>query len=629
MQNKMKHSMQLSRRIAAASVVAISGLALVLSGCSAGLTSSAFKATPQPSLSGLHGVVHGGQNAIGGATIQLYQISNAGYGQPAIPLLPTGANAVTTSTDGSGSFGITGLYTCAPNTMVYLTGTGGAPGLGQSTNSSIALMTYLGSCTALQQAAASPGGISVSVNEETTIAAVYALAGYMTGYANAGYTGTSLAGLNNAFTTASVLASPYTGQVPGVAATSGVTYPTLNLAALANSVAACINSAGDTGSNTACDQLFVAATVNGAKPADTIAALANIAHNPALTSAKVSTIFNIPTIGAPFGPALPQAPADWTMAIKYTGGGISAPTGIAIDASGDAWVSNGGGNAVTEIAGGGFTSGSTGYASPYIAGAHGIAIDATGNVWLANTGANNLLELSSAGAITNTITSGIAGPVSVALDSSSNVWVANIDGNSIAAFNSAGTPLGFSPITNAALASPTGIAVDGLLNYVWVSSSTPNQLALFNTSTGAYVGAATDGLVVAPGGIATDLNTSGNVWSAATGINTVFVITGTSSGNTAFSELSTGGVSMPVAVAVDGNSNVWTVNDVTAGSISGFTSAGAAITPATGLSTLNAPMAVAPDASGNLWTANSGDNSVTEFVGLAGPTVTPLVSSPR
>ena len=42
-----------------------------------------------------------------------------------------------------------------------------------------------------------------------------------------------------------------------------------------------------------------------------------------------------------------------------------------------------------------------------------------------------------------------------------------------------------------------------------------------------------------------------------------------------------------------------------------------------------APVGLALDASGNLWATSVGDNSVTEFIGLGAPTITPLVVSGR
>ncbi len=75
----------------------------------------------------------------------------------------------------------------------------------------------------------------------------------------------------------------------------------------------------------------------------------------------------------------------------YTGGGIQQPSGIAVDGSGTVWVSNYRGASFTELSGAASTtpgtilSPSTGFGTeagllePY-----GIAIDASGNVWITN-----------------------------------------------------------------------------------------------------------------------------------------------------------------------------------------------------------------------------------------------------
>jgi DNA-binding beta-propeller fold protein YncE len=82
----------------------------------------------------------------------------------------------------------------------------------------------------------------------------------------------------------------------------------------------------------------------------------------------------------------------------------------------------------------------------------------------------------------------------------------------------------------------------------------------------------------------------------------------------------------PNAVATDGADILWVANGVPSGSLSAFTAGGVALTPAMGIGSLNAPAGIAVDGSGNVWTANSGSNSLTEFVGLASPVVTPLAA---
>ena len=57
-----------------------------------------------------------------------------------------------------------------------------------------------------------------------------------------------------------------------------------------------------------------------------------------------------------------------------------------------------------------------------------------------------------------------------------------------------------------------------------------------------------------------------------------------------------------------------------------FTSAGAPITPTTGYTAdgVSGPRGIAIDPSGNLWITNFTYNSITEFIGLATPTATPI-----
>jgi hypothetical protein len=69
-------------------------------------------------------------------------------------------------------------------------------------------------------------------------------------------------------------------------------------------------------------------------------------------------------------------------------------------------------------------------------------------------------------------------------------------------------------------------------------------------------------------------------------------------------------------------------NGTTSGSLAKFTyGSTAAASPAAGFGSLNAPAGVALDASGCVWTANSGSNTVSQFIGLASPVVTPLAAN--
>jgi streptogramin lyase len=617
-----KQTYPMVQRTAAVSALAFSLLAPVLTGCGTGLSvaNTAGGSGPAPLVKTIHGRVHGGNNPVSGSTVQLYQIATGASTTAAVPL------GSSTTTDANGAFNLTGLYTCNTNGMVYLVSSGGNPGLVGTgiNNTAITLMAGLGSCANLLANAATT---FIVVNEVTTVATAYALSGYMTGYANAGYPGyqstypNSLTSLTNAFNTVNVLANVGGGYANTTVAGSGVALPSTLINSLANLVASCINTSSST--SAACSAIFAAATPSGGSaPTDVTGAILNIVHNPALNLSSVYSTYA--TSFAPFVPSLASAPSDWSMPIIYSGNGLSVPYSVAIDASGNAWIANEGGNDVTEISpAASFVSGTTGYASTSIVGPQAIAVDTTGNIWLANTGANNLLELNSlTGSVSATITAGISGPVGIAIDTSNKVWVSNFDSNTIAAF-SGGTPVSGSPFTNTALSGPTGITVDGSNNLL-VSNSMPGGIAVFNNS-GVFQNTYTDGLSIAPGGIAVDIANTKKSYAAATGINAVDDYS--SAFAAASTPISGGALNLPLSLAVDNAGTVWVVNGTNPSTISAFSSTGASLFSTTGVGSLNLPVSVAIDGSGNLWTTDSGDNTVTQFVGLGAPTITPVVAS--
>ena len=189
--------------------VAVVSCALLLSGC-AGVnltTNTSQTSTVQGAI--LRGIVHGGQSPISGAHVYLFAMPNNGYW--AGPGIPASSNNASISllnssvlsqspaggqdangnyyvtTDSGGNFTITNDYTC-PNTYEgtsYLYSVGGNPGLAPGTNNAAAtLLAGVDGCNASSYRV---------VNEVSTVAAIYAFAGFITDPTHVSSSGSTLA----------------------------------------------------------------------------------------------------------------------------------------------------------------------------------------------------------------------------------------------------------------------------------------------------------------------------------------------------------------------------------------------------------------------------------------------------
>ena len=149
-------------------VVAVAAAAGFMSGCS-GMYSTGSAVTSPVTGSAVQGRVHGGQFPVSGATIGLWAAGSTGYGSAATNLL---TSAVTSGADGS--FSLSSDYTCpAPNSLVYITASGGNPGLGAN-NSAIMLAAPLGACSSLTSST------FININEVTTAAMAVSLGQFFT-----------------------------------------------------------------------------------------------------------------------------------------------------------------------------------------------------------------------------------------------------------------------------------------------------------------------------------------------------------------------------------------------------------------------------------------------------------------
>jgi hypothetical protein len=103
--------------------------------------------------------------------------------------------------------------------------------------------------------------------------------------------------------------------------------PLTEINSLANTLSACVDLSNAASS---CSTLFsnsFSGGMTGTAPADTATAAIYIAHNPEVNA---TSIFQVTPNTAPYTPTLSTAPSDYTIAITYSGGGLSGPSGLAI-----------------------------------------------------------------------------------------------------------------------------------------------------------------------------------------------------------------------------------------------------------------------------------------------------------
>ena len=662
-------------------------LAAVLTGCG---VDSMGVSVPTPAHITVQGMVHGGNQPVSGATIQLYTVGATGNGSAATPMIASppltqsdGSFALSSGTGGSATYD----YTCTnPTDQVYITATGGNPGLSPSTvyNNSLVLMTALGDCGNLNYST------YISINEVTTAAAAWALAPFMTSYANVGASSTNATdtpgandsnglptnsrGLPFAMLDAQLLASSTTG-LPATLP-SGLTVEPGKLFGLADAIATCVNSDG----TSACTPLFTAAKpTHGSMPADTLTALLDIVKNPGQNPGGV---FNVIGGTPPYPTVLSQAPNDWTITLSVTGGGISYPGGIDIDRAGNVWVAGQPGelsefSAQGEAISPNTTTNSTthvttsgGYGVGDLQESYGLTIDTKGNIWVTNqqsgcNGTGSVSKFLNTGTVVLDAAAPICGsghppyfydsstsfPDALSAAPNGDILIGNFGGNGATAYTDAGAVVSPTCLGSAQSNSITAVAADSS-NGVWIANS---EIATVTHVTAA--GTVLSDLACCNGanGIATDSshnawisNYYGDSFSVVSSSNTsspgdAIVINGDPLLGTNPSTSSTY-TSGPAGVAVDAGQNVWVANyrGQSISNLAGIDSSsplGTMLSPAAGYGypsgdpniptpIFSLPDQIVADASGNVWVSDFGSSKLVMFFGIATPTKMPVQPTP-
>jgi streptogramin lyase len=309
---------------------------------------------------------------------------------------------------------------------------------------------------------------NIVVNEVSTVASVYALAGFLTNATSVASSGSAEAhvGLLNAFKTRYNLVDP--DGVARQTTLAGNGYLIANVLygvngsgqsiinQLANLLYPCVIGSGSASAQ--CRDLMKAATpsaangcTNAARPTDTVSVLRNIIDQ---TDCNVGALYSLSTQAASFQPDLQGPPNDWSLPIQYNthsldpypvpaNTGLPAiwftPRFIAVDSQGNVWFTNSGtgleklgpqGQELTIVADGRDPEFLNALPQTY-----GLAIDQQDNVWATSLVTNILVEFSSLGVPLSgpngyptpaTLASQTNG--ALAIDSSDDVWLLTLDG---------------------------------------------------------------------------------------------------------------------------------------------------------------------------------------------------------
>ncbi|MBR0696749.1 hypothetical protein [Bradyrhizobium lablabi] len=313
-------------------------------------------------------------------------------------------------TNNEGTFDLSSQETPAADVILYVVAKGGEAMVnkGSGDNPATALLAVLGASLPAR----------VTINEMTTVASVWT--------ANQFIDGTSIKGHSLGLKIAAGNVSNFVNlQTGGWGAAiqdvlnSSATTTMANFATLSSLTAGCTTRIKPD----ACASLFAATTPPGGKaPTDTLGALLSVARNSAYRPEKLFALLDafypIPQgknlRRPPYMPYLNYAPTAWTLPLKFTGGGLSAPGKIMFDSEGNAWT------------GVNFIVGS----------------QASDDLW-----DGNLSKFAPNGKALSPDTTGfegggVEGPgFGTAIDANDNVWVTSTGGKTISLFDKSGKPL--------------------------------------------------------------------------------------------------------------------------------------------------------------------------------------------
>ncbi|MBT9333105.1 hypothetical protein [Paracidobacterium acidisoli] len=636
----------------------------------------------------LQGVVRAGTLPVTGAQVALYAAGTSGYGSASTLVSAPGQNPyAATDANGMFTIPA-GYSCPQTSSQMYLVAIGGqAGGNPENPNLAMMTALGTCATLSSSPVVVNEVTTVASAWAVSSFAANPLTTGQIS-YLNIGSSSGNVTGLANAFATVNNLVNLSSGQPLFDVPAGNASVPYVEINTLADIFNACtVTGGGVAGDGSVCGNLFTYAnpysgingTVYSGVPSDTLQAAFEIAQNPGLENGgnlpfiQGLSLFGMVSSAAPFQPVLTTIPKDFSLSLNFTGGGgLSSTSGanfFAVDASGNLWITDTSTNSVTEWDNqGAAISSSSGYTTSTLAAPGPVVVDAGGDTWIC--GQNGLTKLNflgvelpgspfGGGGLTS------SGCLNMTIDGAGNFWA--INRNSVAKFDSLGDPL--SPATGYTVpVSPTDadtvtllppLAIDAS-NNVWLGANAPaysgalsltelnnaSGLPSFLTPNSQSASTPPSNFVTSGGGpdqtqIAAD--SSGNIWAT--------VIPASNESGSLIKIPPYGGIGTtdlpsivlsysgsgryPLAnsqgIALDGAGTIWVGNGGSTESslnvppnVTGFKPAfPSGYFEYASPSLSNRPLSLAADTSGNVW-ALLNNGTVTEFVGIATPAVTPL-----
>jgi hypothetical protein len=253
------------------------------------------------------------------------------------------------------------------------------------------------------------------------------------------------------------------------------------------------------------------------------------AQAPAISysTPQTYTVGTAITTLSPYNTGGVVSPVNFPTRTALTGTTFSGPSGMAIDASGNLYITNYNGNNIRKYSSAGAYLGTfgSGYDAPV-----GIVFDSFGNAYVLNTSVTanqgKLLKFNSAGVLQATILTGLGHPLGINIDAANNIYITDrnlsTSANSVTKYSTDGTLLLTLPTAN--LNYPDGVVVDNS-NNIYVLNRLGNNVTKYNSS-GTYLGVFASGF---SGPLAMSIDLASNLYVGDSGNSRiqVFNLSGT------------------------------------------------------------------------------------------------------